>query len=296
MACTMNTMLPLELLQIIFRYFNRPADFSTFSRVCRHWNCVAVAMLYHRPTLESERQLKLYCNSSEAARRHVQQLDLAPVSSWLTDEVLAALIPHDQNNDTNKSIRSMGFANCNRLSCQALHSFLLSCSLDQSLQEVVFANCLMSDQILSLLSQSRSVRQLNICNTMIQPCTNMETTHCLGPFAKACENLQELDMSFCAWVDQHTMDTICRLRHLRKLSIRWCQRVPLQSIFHIVQHLPMLHSLDVRHVNSLNNPDIIRFVLYLRPSLKEVYFTREKKIMTCAKRLAGGEVEMAAAG
>jgi hypothetical protein len=292
----MNMMLPVELLQIIFKNFDRQADLSIFSRVCRQWNCVATSILYHSPSLESERQLKLYCNSSEVARSFVQLLDLSPVSHWLTDETLAALTPHDQNYETNKSIQYLGFANCNRLSYQAIYAFLQSCCLGRRLREVVLANCLMSDQILSLLSGSHSVRQLNICNTMIQPCVDVETTHCLGPFAKACENLQELDMSYCAWVDKHTMDTILRLRNLRKLSIRWCHRVPLQSIFHLVQHLPMLNYLDVRHVNSVNHPDIIRLVLYLRPSLTEVYFTREQKIMTCAKRLAGGEVEMATAG
>jgi F-box-like len=292
----MDTVLPVEILQIIFQQFKRQAEFSVLSRVCRQWHVVATCLLYRCPKLESETQIKLFCQSSEAARAYIQQVDFSTVSSWLTDEILSSLIPEDKNSRAHKSIRSLGLANCNRLSCQTIFAFLKSCSLDHVLQEAVFANCLLSDQIISLLSQSRSVRKLNICNTMIQPCVDMETSHCLGPFAKACENLEELDMSFCAWVDQHTMDTICRLRHLRKLSIRWCHRVPIQSIFHIVQHLSSLQSLDVRHVNGANHPDIIRFVLYLRPSLGEVYFTQEQKIMTCARRLAGGDVEMAVSG
>ncbi|KAH8556668.1 hypothetical protein BGW37DRAFT_515574 [Umbelopsis sp. PMI_123] len=292
----MDTMLPVEILQLIFQDFKQPGEFSVLSRVSRQWNLVATSMLYRFPTFESEKQIKLYCQSSEISRRFVQQLDFSTISPWLTDEILLSLIPQDGNSTANKSIRSLGFANCNRLSCHTIYAFLNSCSLDYALQEVVFANCLMSDQIISLLSQSRSVRKLNICNTMIQPCVDMEASHCLGPFAKAYENLEELDMSFCAWVDQHTMDTICRLRHLRKLSIRWCHRVPIQSIFHIVQDLPSLQCLDVRHVDGVNHPDIIRFVLYLRPSLGEVHFTQEQKIMTCARRLAGGDVEMAASG
>jgi hypothetical protein len=286
--------LPIELLRLIFQYFEQPSDYSVFSQVCQQWNYLATSMLYCNPALDSELQIKLYCQSSERSRSFVQRLDLGPVSSWVTDDVLAELIPPDQNSSTNKSIRSLGFANCNRLSCGSIYSFLSSCSLDESIEEIVLANCLLSDYLLYLLSQSRSINQLNICNTMIQPCSTMEVSHGLGPYHGAFENLKSLDMSFCAWVDDATIDTVCQFRNLRKLSMRWCQRVPLQSIFQIVQNLPMLSSLDVRHVHSINSPEVIKFVLYMQPSLIEVHFTRAQTIMACAKRMLGGEVEVIA--
>src|ERR1700710_2109034 len=127
--------LPIELLQVIFQSFDQQADLCIFSRVCRQWNCLATAMLYRSPVLETKRQIELYCKSSERSRAFVQRLDFSPVSSWLTNDILAALTPYDQNNDTNKTIRSLGFANCNRLSCRTIHTFLLSCSSNQSLDE-----------------------------------------------------------------------------------------------------------------------------------------------------------------
>lgn len=288
--------LPVELLHLIFQHFDRPSDFNVLSQVCQQWNCLAISMLYHSPILESEVQVKLYCQSSERSRSFVQRLDLGPVSSWITDVVLSELIPPDQNSSTNKSIRSLGFANCNRLSCGLIYSFLSSCSLDDCLGEVVLANCVLSDHLLYLLSQSCSITHLNICNTMIQPCSSMEVSHGLGPYHRAFENLESLDMSFCAWVDDATIDTVCQFGNLRKLTMRWCQRVPLQSIFQIVQYLPILNSLDVRHVHSINSPEVIKFILYMRPSLLEVHFTRAQTVMACAKRLLGGEVEMVVSG
>ncbi|KAF7723911.1 hypothetical protein EC973_001534 [Apophysomyces ossiformis] len=241
----------IEILDIILNYLGN-SDLCALCCVNWVWRCIIIPRLYGIPRLDTQQRLHQFVSKTHGTilQQQITVLDFSMVRQYVTDD-------HMEKLGNCSSIRCLNLSNCSRLSSSAIHKFLSFLGGNNRTLEVVqLANCHLSEKTLAILGQMSGLRRLDLTNTMIRPCVSMDTTHHLGqmlltPNTRCCR-LENLDLSYCRWVDDRTLQNIAHgLPRLRRIDLCWCHRVSYTSILYLVQTLSRLEQIDLRHLDMI---------------------------------------------
>lgn len=262
--------LPLELHNKIFDLLSI-RDMCSLSELNQHWNRVASERLYRYPTLKNERALKLFTLITKQSQTYIQILDLSIVHQFITDNTLLPLSNHVTQ------LRHLDLSKSSRVSPCIILQFIQN-NLN-NLNTLLLANCTLSMDILKCIGKAnhRRLKYLDLSNTMIKPCTSIDSSNHLDTMIISPTSLSQLihlDLSYCGWVNHQTIENIANgLPQLEHIILQWCNQVKPTSIHIMVKRLVRLTCVDVRHIDSIENTDQVRNIVCHSNSLKKVLFT-----------------------
>ncbi|KAL9559260.1 hypothetical protein PS6_000841 [Mucor atramentarius] len=226
--------LPFEISIKIFSLLSTQ-ELCEATCVDQHWNVIASSVLYKYPLLHTRRQLLTFAQITEKAQSHVHYLDLTRV--------------HEHAN------------------AYQLHTLIL-------------ANCTISNDILHWIGKAtrHHLQFLDLSNTMIKPCVSIDTANHLDSMFDTTTiikaNLRHLDLSYCTWVNGHTVENIAKcLPSLEHIILQWCNQIKLKSIDILVQKLGSLDTIDIRHIETIASAAQAFSIMENALSLKKILYT-----------------------
>lgn len=264
---TMVNGLPRELVEDILSYLDSSdlASLCAVSKECYHH---IVPCLYSNPTLRTRKQLDCLIEANTSTLCYITRLNLSTVHEFVTDKHLAQLASSPK--------QEINLANCKAVSSSAINC-LLRISVPY-VESVVLTNCTLTTETLSILRDASNcrLRMLNLGNTMIAPCRSIDAPNDLEALIcpGSSSQLQELDLSYCSWVNSQTLNNIGQgLPCLTRLSLCWCQQVQPASLRRLLEQLKQLIHLNVQFVSGVRTALDAKELWAVNANLKELKFT-----------------------
>lgn len=265
--------LPFELIEKILGLLSTK-DVCSLSLLNQHWNTIGSMKLYCHPIIQNEKKLILFTKISRKVQSYIRVLDFSLVHPFITSLTISPLVQNSKN------IKHIDLSKCIRLSPNDILK-LLKNNL-HNLDTLILADCILSTDILDCIGQANhhKLKILNLSNTMIKPCTAIDTCNHLEamitwPFLSS--QLIYLDLSYCSWVNSQTVENIAHgLPRLESIILQWCNKVKPKSFKILIKNLKHLKSIDLRHIESIANSDEIFGMMENATSLKKILFTHKR--------------------
>lgn len=264
--------LPFEILTKLFSLLSTQ-DLCEASCVDPHWNAVASCVLYRYPLLQTSRQLSSFAQITDRVQQHVHYLDLSQVHEHVTDKLFLCL-------QHLTSLKHMDLSKCIQLTPAAMDPLiqLNACQL----HTLLLANCTISNDTLHWIGKAtrHHLQSLDLSNTMIKPCVSIDTVNHLDSMFDTTMlikvGLRRLDLSYCTWVNGQTVENIAQcLPNLEHITLQWCNQIKRKSIDILVQKLGFLHTIDIRHIETIANTAQAFGIMESALSLKRILFTNK---------------------
>ncbi|KAI9262951.1 hypothetical protein EDC94DRAFT_584369 [Helicostylum pulchrum] len=265
--------LPFELIENILSLLSTK-DVCSLSLLNQHWNTIGSMKLYCRPSIQNEKKLILFTKISKKVQSYIRVLDFSSVHPFITNLRLSPLLQNSKN------IKHLNLSKCIHLSPSNILELIKS-NL-RNLDTLILADCTLSMDILGCIGQANHYRLkiLNLSNTMIKPCTAIDTCNHLeamitSPFLSS--QLIYLDLSYCSWVNSQTVENIAHgLPRLESIVLQWCNKVKPKSFKILIKNLKHLKSIDLRHIDSIGNSEQIFSMIENATPLKKILFTHKR--------------------
>ncbi|EPB92588.1 hypothetical protein HMPREF1544_00601 [Mucor circinelloides 1006PhL] len=239
--------------------------------VDQYWNVIASSVLYKYPLLHTRRQLLTFAQITEKAQSHVHYLDLTRVHEHVTDKLFLCLqhLTH---------LKHINLSKCIYLTPAAIYPMIQANAYQ--LHTLILASCTISNDILHWIGKAtrHHLQFLDLSNTMIKPCVSIDTANHLDSMFDTTTiikaNLRHLDLSYCTWVNGHTVENIAKcLPSLEHIILQWCNQIKLKSIDILVQKLGSLDTIDIRHIETIANAAQAFSIMENALSLKKILYT-----------------------
>ncbi|KAI9269555.1 hypothetical protein EDC94DRAFT_373702 [Helicostylum pulchrum] len=265
--------LPFELIEKIIDLLSTK-DVCSLSLLSQYWNTIGSMKLYCHPSIQNEKKLILFTNISKKMQSYIRVLDFSSVHPFITNLMISPLLQNSKN------IKHLNLSKCIHLSPSNILE-LIKNNL-HNLDTLILADCTLSTDILDCIGQANhcKLKILNLNNTMIKPCTAIDTCNHLEamitwPFLSS--QLIYLDLSYCSWVNSQTVENIAHgLPRLENIVLQWCNKVKPKSFKIMIKNLKHLKSIDLRHIDSIANSEQIFSMIENATSLKKILFTHKR--------------------
>ncbi|OBZ90637.1 hypothetical protein A0J61_01317 [Choanephora cucurbitarum] len=250
-------------------------DVLRMATVNYYWNTVTTCKIYKHPIITSKRQLNALVNNlSEYNQGFIECLDLTAVHQYVTDPILYAFLRVTH-------LKQLNLSNCTYVSPAGILPLIKS-NVSQ-LQKLTLTGCTLSTEVLEWIGEA--IRQqlycLSLRNTMIKPCKTIDTTNHLDTMLYTHTNtfeanLRELDLSYCCWVNEETLNNIAhKLPYLEHIVLQWCNQIKASSIHSMVKRLTYLSTIDIRHISTIDTFEQACNVMQYTSSIKKIVFTHK---------------------
>ncbi|KAI8080199.1 uncharacterized protein B0P05DRAFT_540398 [Gilbertella persicaria] len=247
-------------------------DLKKIAVINRYWNILANVRLYKHLIIKTEKQLNLFIQwASQRTQSYVQCLDLTHVHGYVTDRTLDTLMYAT-------NIRQLNLAKCTRLSPESILPLIKNNV--SWLHTLILTDCTLSNEVIQWIGEAsrQQLKCLNLSNTMIKPCLAFDTSNHLDNMFHSTNvwvaQLRYLDLSYCAWVNEKTVENIAHgLPYLEHIILQWCNQIKVNSVHNLVQQLTFLNTIDIRHIDTVSTEEQASHVMEYAASLKKILFT-----------------------
>ncbi len=226
------SVLPAELLILIFNNLTKKSDMVSVLTTCRAWCHLLIEMIWFRPNIQNKETLLLISEVLNNKDTNmfpyaslIKRLNLTSVVSHVTDDQLSA------------------FKDCN------------------SLERLTLTNCvnLNDEPLASILNNNPNLQSIDITQV-----SNI-TDNTINALATTCKRLQGLYATKCSQITDNSIIELannCKL--LKRIKLTQCDKVTDHSAYALATNCPALLEIDFFGCSFSTNESIHNLFIQLR--------------------------------
>ncbi|CCK69897.1 SCF ubiquitin ligase complex subunit GRR1 KNAG_0D01450 [Huiozyma naganishii CBS 8797] len=293
--------LPSEILHLVLDKIGFKADIVNLLTVCKLWALIIVKILYYRPHINQERQLKLFLRTMKLPsfqtvfnyRLMIKRLNFSFVGDYLNDEQLSYFVGCH-------NLERLTLVFCKNISSKPISAVLKGCRFLQSV-DITGIRDIQDDVFNTLAESCRRVQgfyvpmaknvSFNALNTFIIHAPMLKRVkitantnindEIVEKLADKCPMLVEVDITSCPNVhDSSLLKLFTKLPQLREFKVTHNENISdnlLHELSKTVDQLPALRLIDFSSCENITDKTVERLV-DLSPKLRNIYLGKCSRI------------------
>jgi hypothetical protein len=242
------SMIPIEVLQLIFSHFSHKPDLVSLLRVCKKWANLIVEMLWFRPALTSYRAMKgiqkvMEFDRSSTVwdyRRFIRRLNMSFVYEYVTDDFLL-LFKGCPN------LERLTLVNCSQLSSKAICMVLEGCTKLQSIDMTGLED--INDSVLKALGYNSTRLQ-----GLYAPCCPQVTREGIAHIYNNCPMLKRMKITENDTIqDEDMIKFVENCKSLIEVDVHACTQLTNESFRRVFMDLEQLREFRTSHNGNITD-------------------------------------------
>ncbi len=229
------SVLPAEVLLLIFNHLPDKAAYTTALTTCRAWCDLLIEMIWYRPNITNKSILQLLFTTIKSESQtykyasYIRRLNLTNLADSITDELMVTFNVCD-------NLERLSLTNCVNLG---------------------------DDSLIPIIKNNPSLQSIDISNT------GAVTNGTINALSQTCKRLQGMYCSNCsALTDESVVDLAFNCKMLKRIKLTQCNCLSDTSAYAILTNCPSLVEIDFYGCINITNDPIHRLLIELR-SLRE---------------------------
>ncbi|GMG36356.1 unnamed protein product [Ambrosiozyma monospora] len=275
---TLISVLPPEILCLIFSYLQNKSDLLSVALTCKYWGELIIDLIWFRPGISNKKifdQLESVMKTPKTTwnyRSYIKRLNLSLVPNMVTDDYLSLFI-----GATN--LERITLVNCSKIHHQSVANILSGCSRLQSI-DLTGVKDIQDDIYLALASNCKRLQGL------YAPGSSNISKEAVLMLIDNCCLLKRVKLSDCNNVDD---DVIMRLvkncPNLVEIDLHGCDQVTNTSLHFLFSKLEFLKEFKIsKNANLTYKCFESECVIKLAPKLRNVVLSKCVEITDASLR------------
>lgn len=292
------SVLPPEMLCLIFAYVHSKKDLLSIALTCKYWADLIISMIWFRPGINNrnifnklEKTMKLDSKTTIwNYRKFIKRLNLSLIPGLVNDDFLNLFVGC-------MNLERITLVNCSKITSNSISNLLENCKRLQSIDLTGVTN--LQDEIYFQLSKhckrlqglyapgSMNISKGAVCQLVLScpllkrvklsDCNSIDD-EVINLLVENCQNLVELDIHGCEKISNNALFKIfSELDNLKEFKISKNQNINyecLENSFNgSILSLDKLRILDFTQCSNITDKSIIKFVK-LAPKLRNVVLSK----------------------